>query len=117
MDNKPKILEIIKNKNHWFVIINNKENNEAFKISFSDRKGKKYMGQRILVNKDGKPEIQQKKIHFGSSLMGHYRDKIGGYDELDHNDEQRRINFYNRFKDAKNASIDSPLFWSANFLW
>jgi hypothetical protein len=42
---------------------------------------------------DGKPKL----AHFGSRSHMHYRDKLGHYSALDHNDERRRKLYYARF--------------------
>jgi len=115
MENSSKLIQIKKYNNIWLVIVTNDNKNIARIIKMSTRKGKKYDVFEV-INKDGKPTLKY-ILSFGSAKNFHYKDILGGYDELDHNDEQRRINFYKRFKNANNAKIDSPLFWSANLLW
>lgn len=45
-----------------------------------------------------------RKIHFGSILNEHYQDStpMKLYNTLDHNDKQRRINYFKRFSGTPN---------------
>jgi hypothetical protein len=52
---------------------------------------------------------------FGDRRYQHYRDKIGLWDELDHNDKTRRERYYMRH--GKQAKYESPKWFSHNFLW
>lgn len=54
-------------------------------------------------------------IHFGDKRYEHYRDKIGLYKYLDHNDPKRRKEYYDR-----HGSSDDPTtakFFSNKYLW
>ena len=77
-----------------------------YNYELSTRKNKKLM---TLV--DGK------KIHFGNTLYGHFKDKTGIWSMLDHGNKKRRQNYLLRsapIKDGKgNLTKDNPL--SANF--
>ena len=81
--------------------------NKPFK---SKMKFKKYS---VYVLKDGKPKL----IHFGDTRYQQYKDKIGLYSHLDHNDKKRRDNYYSRHgeKDIKDKS--RPKYWSHKKLW
>ena len=61
----------------------------------SNKKGKKLM---TTVKVNGKDKI----IHFGSSVMGHYKDKTGIWKELNHNDKERKKNYLSRSSGIKN---------------
>jgi len=55
-------------------------------------------------------------IHFGDKRYGHYKDKIGVYSNLDHNDDERRRNFRNRFAERRFV-VGSPSWFSDKVLW
>ena len=74
----------------------------------SHLKSKKY---KVLVLRDGKPKL----IHFGSRSHMHYRDKLGHYSALDHNDERRRELYYKRFGPATDKN--SAKWFSHKYLW
>ena len=38
--------------------------------------------------------VDGKKVHFGFPKMQHFKDKLGEWSSLDHNDKQRRKNFF-----------------------
>lgn len=70
--------------------------------------------------KDGKKRL----IHFGDSRYGQYKDKIGEYSSLDHNDKQRRKSYLARSKGIKNKKGEltwkdknSANYWSIRTLW
>lgn len=71
-------------------------------------KNKKYS---VYVMKEGKV----KKINFGDSRYGQYKDKIGDYKELDHGDPQRRKQYYQRH--GKTRDKNSAKYWSHRILW
>ena len=75
----------------------------SFKIS--SRKGKKYD-----AFKNGKYIVS-----FGSKKIFHYYDKIGFYKHLNHLDNKRRDNYYNRF--GRDAKPDTAKWFSHNYLW
>lgn len=81
---------------------------EGYKIYVSNRKNKKYD-----VYKNDKYVLS-----FGDSNMQHYKDRLGYYSYLDHNDKKRRVNFKNRFKKliAENDK-NKPTYWSTKYLW
>jgi len=72
----------------------------------STRKHKKYM----VLTKIG-------IIHFGDNRYEQFRDKIGVYSHLDHNDKKRKELYYKRHgnKDIKNK--ESAKYWSHKILW
>lgn len=83
------------------------KNIKGYTIKVSTRKNKKYD-----VYKDDKYITS-----FGDKRYQHYKDLIGYYKNLDHNDKKRRDNYRSRHK---NDNIDNPNYagyWSYNFLW
>lgn len=86
------------------MFVGNFENNPVY---VSDKPNKKYY---IVVN--------NKKLYFGGDprFYQHYRDKFGYYDELNHYDDKRRVNFWKRH--AKNVNdVNSAAYYSARILW
>ena len=74
----------------------------------------------VYVKKDGKV----KKIGFGMKGMQQFKDKIGYYKSLDHNDSIRRKSYLARAKGIKNKKGEltwkdknSANWWSINYLW
>lgn len=74
----------------------------------------------VYVTKDGKV----KKIGFGQKGMGQYKDKLGHYKSLDHNDPERRKRYLARAKGIKNKKGEltwkdknSANYWSISQLW
>lgn len=100
-----------------------KDGNEIlnFRIKLANDNKHKYTAYLI----DGK-ELKR-PVHFGALKMEHYKDKIGYFSNLNHNDEQRLLNFRKRFQStykkyvqSKTTLIEktkSPLYWSWSFLW
>lgn len=83
------------------------------------KKHKKYAAIFKDPNTD---EIEN--VHFGDSRYEHYKDKIGFYSNLDHNDEKRRDAFRKRAEKQKNKdgsfsieNINTPAYFSYNYLW
>lgn len=77
---------------------------KGYDIFVSDRKDKKYYA---LVGK--------KKVYFGAKGYEHFKDKLGHYSYLDHNDKKRRDRYYARHKiDYPEGSAD---WFSKNILW
>ena len=84
-------------------------------------KGKAKKKYSIYVLKNGKKRL----IHFGSSINKQYKDKLGHYKNLDHNDVSRRASYRARHKaittkkDNKPAYMnpDQPSFYSYWMLW
>lgn len=80
---------------------------KGYTIKVSTRKNKKYD-----VYKDDKYITS-----FGDKRYQHYKDLIGYYKNLDHNDKKRRDNYRSRHK---NDNIDNPNYagyWAYHFLW
>ena len=75
----------------------------------STRKNKKYMV--YVKTESGKKKL----IHFGDSRYQHFKDKIGLYSHLDHNDPKRKANYYSRH--GKATSKASAKYWSHKILW
>lgn len=83
-------------------------NREGYQIYVSTRKNKKYDVY------DGDKYITS----FGDSRMEHYRDKLGHYSHLNHNDKKRRDAFKNRFKRLiATNNKNKGTYWSAKYLW
>jgi hypothetical protein len=74
----------------------------------------------VYIKKDGKV----KKIGFGLKGMQQYKDKLGGYSSLDHNDKERRKRYLARAKGIKNKEgkttwkdKNSANYYSIKYLW
>ena len=81
---------------------------ELYKPFVSKAKNKKYS---VYVMRDGKPRL----IHFGDRRYGQYRDKLGAYASLDHNDERRRRSYYARHGPASDRN--TAKYWAHRVLW
>lgn len=79
---------------------------KKFIIKPSTRKHKKY----DVFDKEGK-----KVLSFGDKRYQQYKDKIGYYKELDHNDKKRKELYYKRHN--KDYGKYSPDWFSKKFLW
>tara|TARA_R110002153_G_scaffold185499_1_gene338589 strand:- start:624 stop:881 length:258 start_codon:yes stop_codon:yes gene_type:complete len=82
---------------------------QLYKPFVSKAKNKKYS----VYVKNGKGGI--KLINFGDSRYGQFKDKLGHYKNLDHNDEKRKKNYYSRH--GKATSKDTAKYWSHKILW
>ena len=74
----------------------------------SSAKNKKYS---VYVMKDGRRRL----IHFGDSRYGQFRDKLGHYAHLDHNDRARRQSYYKRHGPATDKN--TAKYWAHKILW
>jgi len=74
----------------------------------SKAKNKKYS---VYVLKNGKRRL----IHFGDSRYEQFKDKIGVYSKLDHNDKKRRELYYKRHGQTNDKN--SAKYWSHKILW
>ena len=81
---------------------------ELYKPFVSKAKNKKYS---VYVKENNKKKL----IHFGDTRYGQFKDKIGHYKHLDHNDKQRRANYRSRFGDTKNKN--TAKYWANKILW
>jgi hypothetical protein len=85
-------------------------------IQISSMKNKKY--DAFIVNKHTGQLI---KIGFGSRipLMQHYRDStpLKYYSFLDHNDEDRKRKYVQRFKNKFDPNEYSATYFSTVYLW
>jgi len=79
---------------------------ELYKPVKSNRKNKKYM----VLTKSG-------VIHFGDKRYEQFKDKIGVYKDLDHNDPKRRELYYKRHGDRNTKDKESAKYWSHKILW
>jgi hypothetical protein len=77
---------------------------KGYYIYISDKPNKKYYAL-----------VKNKKIYFGDSKYQHYKDKLGFYKYLDHNDKDRKKRYYLRHpKDYPKGSAD---WFSKKILW
>lgn len=80
---------------------------KEYTIKVSTRKNKKYdvfKGSKYITS-------------FGDNRYFHYKDRIGHYSHLNHNDKQRRMNYRKRHQ---NDYINDPNYagyWALKFLW
>jgi len=86
-----------------------KEKKELYKPFKSKAKNKKY-AVYVKGNND-KPKL----INFGDNRYGQFKDKLGVYSHLDHNDPKRKKQYYNRH--GKATSKDTAKYWSHKILW
>lgn len=101
------------------VLVNNKNNNKFIHVWKKNKdhvitdpikKFKKYS----VFEKIGKNEYKY-LLSFGDSRYEHYKDKLGKYEELNHNDPKRKENYYKRHGTTDN--IKSALYFSNKYLW
>ena len=76
----------------------------------------------VYVKSDNKQGY--KKIGFGNKNYQHYKDKLGEYSNLDHNDKIRRKSYLARAKGIKNKKGEltwkdknTANYFSIRFLW
>ena len=79
---------------------------ELYKPVKSTRKNKKYM----VLTKSG-------VIHFGDKRYEQFKDKLGVYKHLDHNDPKRKKAYYDRHKQKDTKNKESAKYWSHKILW
>lgn len=78
-------------------------------VAPSKRKGKKY---------DVYDHNNIYITSFGALNMQHYKDRIGHYSELDHNDKKRLKAFNSRFaRLIKKRDPFSAMYYSSKYLW
>tara|TARA_Y100000004_G_C8725101_1_gene331804 strand:+ start:189 stop:497 length:309 start_codon:yes stop_codon:yes gene_type:complete len=89
-----------------------------YKPFVSKAKNKKY--SVYVKGDDGKTKL----INFGDKRYEQFKDKIGHYSYLNHNDKERRKRYLTRAKGIKNKKGEltykdknTPNYWSVNFLW
>jgi hypothetical protein len=78
---------------------------DGFLFKKSKRKNKKY-------------DVFKNNIYllsFGDSRYQQYKDKIGIYKSLDHNDKKRRDNYYARH--GKESRMGTAKYFSHKYLW
>ena len=66
----------------------NKKKNVSIPLNKPFKSNLKFKKYAVYVLKDGKRRL----IHFGDARYQQYKDKIGLYSHLDHNDKKRREN-------------------------
>jgi hypothetical protein len=68
-------------------------------------------------------DLSKYKFSFGSREHQHFKDKLGEFKHLDHNDDKRRKAYYSRWNKQlrklleKDDPSDSPLWFSTLLLW
>ena len=83
---------------------------ELYKPFVSKAKNKKYS---VYVKSNNKSGV--KLIHFGDSRYEQFKDKLGHYSNLDHNDKKRQKAYFSRHGDTKDKN--SAKYWSHKILW
>lgn len=78
---------------------------KTFNIYISDKYPKKYYA---LVN--------NKKVYFGDIRYQHFYDKMGYYNNLNHNDKERR-RLYKARHQKTSKKIASPSWFALKVLW
>jgi hypothetical protein len=93
------------------------ETKTLYKPFKSKLSGKKYS---VYVMRNNKKVL----IHFGDSNMQHFKDKLGVWSKLDHNDKQRRKNFLTRTAGITNKQGEKTAnnknyanYWARRILW
>ena len=86
------------------------EKKDLYKPFVSKAKNKKYSVYVKTDTKKGK-----KIVHFGDKRYGQFKDKLGHYSSKDHNDPQRKKNYYSRH--GKAVGKDNAKYWSHKILW
>ena len=93
------------------------DNKPLYKPFKSTAKNKKYS---VYVLKDGKKRL----IHFGDIRWKHFKDKLGKYTNLNHNDKDRRERYLKRAKAIKDKSgnltwkdKNSSNYYAVKYLW
>ena len=81
---------------------------DLYKPFKSKAKMKKYT---VYVMKNGKKSL----IHFGDNRYGQFKDKIGDWSHLDHNDPKRKKSYYARH--GQTTDKNSAKYWSHLVLW
>ena len=87
-----------------------KKESELYKPFVSKAKGKKYS---VYVMKNGSKRL----IHFGDSNMQQFHDKLGHYQNLNHNNKERRRLYHARHKHFIRKGYYSAGDQSMRFLW
>ena len=86
----------------------------------SDREFKKYKAivPAKLWNKYRDKVERDQTVHFGDIRYEQYKDKIGMYKKLDHNDAIRRMNYRMRHGSQLHQEFTfSPAYFSFYYLW
>ena len=81
---------------------------QLYKPFKSTAKNKKYS---VYVKDNSKTKL----IHFGDKRYKHFKDKIGEYSHLDHNDKSKRKSYHSRFGPTNDKN--TAKYWSHKILW
>lgn len=79
-----------------------------YKPFVSKAKNKKYS---VYIMKNNKKRL----IHFGDKRYQQYKDKLGHYASLNHNDKKRRDLYYKRH--GKTTDKNTAKYWANRVLW
>tara|TARA_Y100000004_G_C8900806_1_gene406307 strand:- start:691 stop:942 length:252 start_codon:yes stop_codon:yes gene_type:complete len=79
---------------------------QLYKPKPSNKKNKKYM----VLTKKG-------VIHFGDSRYQQFKDKLGHYSHLDHNDKKRKERYYARHGEKNLKDKERAKYWAHRVLW
>ena len=92
-------------------------NNQLYKPFKSKAKNKKYS---VYVMRDNKKKL----IHFGDIRYKHFKDKLGEFSYLDHNDKNRRKKYLSRAKGIRNKKGELTYkdknyanYYAVKYLW
>jgi len=91
----------------------NKKKNVSIPLNKPFKSNLKFKKYAVYVLKDGKRRL----IHFGDARYQQYKDKIGLYSHLDHNDKKRRKHYYSRHGGKNIKDKSRPKYWSHKKLW
>lgn len=100
--------------------------NIKYLIKPSDKKDKKYDVHYVFNNKDlgGKSGLKKNEfmtkylLSFGAKNYEHYYDKVGYYQKLNHENEERKRRYILRHQNVGNINDPkSAAYWSMWILW
>ena len=84
------------------------DNKRLYKPFISKAKNKKYS---VYIMKNNKKKL----IHFGDKRYQHFKDKLGHYSSLNHNDKKRKELYYKRH--GKTHDKNTAKYWANRILW
>lgn len=91
---------------------------DGYAIFVADKFPKKYYAliptAVLRPRKEG--SVRTKKVYFGDIRYEHYKDKLGYYKDLDHNNNERRRLFKKRMEKNRHKK-ESPGWFADQILW
>jgi len=84
------------------------DNKILYKPFISKAKNKKYS---VYIMKNNKKRL----IHFGDKRYQQFKDKLGHYSSLNHNDKKRKELYYKRH--GKTNDKNTAKYWANKILW